>query len=117
MGFIQKKVIISGVGHILKGEDKKAKKMSTYSGVLWIAAMFGIVLMMGVFKGKLELILNFFLRGIVGMLLIYLANYFLADGMPDCLVGYNLISFFVCGFLGVPGVLLLYGIVFFKVLI
>ena len=91
--------------------------MNAYSGVLWIAGALGMVLMMGAFRSKLELILNFLLRGISGMLLIYFGNYFLADSMPDCLVGYNLITFLVCGFLGVPGVLLLYGIVLFKTLI
>ncbi len=81
----------------MKGEEKGINKMSTYNGFEWV--------------------LNFILRGISGMLLIYFGNRFLRENMPDCLVGYNLLTFFVCGFLGVPGVCLLYGILFFKMLI
>lgn len=87
--------------------------MSAFSGGLWIIGALGAVLMAGAFKSKMECILNFFLRGILGMLLIYFANYFLQESMPEVSLGYNLLTFLVCGSLGVPGVILLYGIVLY----
>ncbi len=91
--------------------------MNTYSGGLWIIGALGAVLMMSAFKSKMEFILNFLLRGMLGMLLLYFVNYFMADYMPETAVGYNLITFLVCGFLGIPGVALLYGITLYMTLI
>ena len=84
--------------------------MSTYSGGLWILGALGAVLMVGSLRNKLEMFLNVILRGIVGLLMIYFINFLMGDNVPFIGLGYNLLTFFVCGFLGVPGVLLLYGI-------
>ena len=51
--------------------------MSTYSGILWIAAALAAVLLLGIFRKHVEMIINFVLRGILGMMLIYFGNYFL----------------------------------------
>lgn len=84
--------------------------MDIYRGGLWIVGALLAVLMAGAFRSKIEILLNFLLRGVMGMLLIYFVNFFAAEQMPEIGVGYNLITFLVSGFLGVPGVLLLYGI-------
>lgn len=87
--------------------------MDIYSGGMWIVGALGTVLMIGMFRSRLEWILNFLLRGILGMLLIYFGNLFLAEYLPENGPGYNLLTFLVCGFLGVPGVFLLYGILLY----
>ena len=90
--------------------------MSTHSGILWIAAALSAVLLLGIFRKHVEMIINFVLRGILGMMLIYFGNYFLAGWMPGLNMGYNLLTFCVSGFLGVPGIFMLYGIGFYMVL-
>lgn len=57
---------------------------------------------------------KFFLRAILGMLLIFCINqYFTYKGLSMC-VGLNEISFLTSGILGFPGVFLLYGITILK---
>lgn len=91
--------------------------MDAYRGSLWILGALGAVLMIGAVRSKMEILLNFLLRGILGMLLIYFVNFFLEEKMPQISVGYNLLSFAVCGFLGVPGLLLLFGIQLYMTLV
>jgi len=61
-----------------------------------------------------DLILNFFVRMIVGVTLIFFINQFLASKDIALSVGINLVTAVTSGTLGVPGVCLLYGIVFYK---
>ena len=90
--------------------------MSTYSGLLWIGSTLAAVLMLGMFRNHIEMIINFILRGILGLLLIYFGNCALAGWMPELHIGYNLISFGTAGFLGIPGVLMLFGINLYMIL-
>lgn len=62
------------------------------------------------------IVTNFLIRAIVGMVLIFFVNEFLAYRGIDVKVGLNVISFIISGMLGVPGVALLYGIIFYQVL-
>lgn len=64
----------------------------------------------------MEKILNFILRGMAGCLLFYLGNQVLGSIMEGIHVGYNLITFSIAGFLGIPGVLALYGVQFYMLL-
>ena len=59
-------------------------------------------------------IVNFFVRAIVGTGLIFLINQYLDYRNISISVGYNLISFLTTGTLGIPGVVLLYGILFYQ---
>lgn len=60
---------------------------------------------------KSQILVNFIIRAIFGMALIFFVNqFFLYKGIA-CNVGLNGISFCVSGLLGVPGVAMLYGIV------
>lgn len=84
--------------------------MDTYSGILWITGALATVLMMGVFRNHVEIIINFILRGVLGMMIIYFINYFLSEQIPGMEIGYNILTFCTTGLLGVPGILMLYGI-------
>ena len=59
---------------------------------------------------------NFFVRALVGMTLIFFVNEFLASKGIEASVGLNVVSFMVSGTLGIPGVGLLYGIIFYHIM-
>lgn len=90
--------------------------MNTYNGILLIIGVLAVVLFIGAKGGKAEWLVNFILRGVLGMMMIYFVNYFLAvRGFPMG-IGYNLVNFLTSGILGFPGVLLLYGINIYMIL-
>lgn len=62
------------------------------------------------------MIFNFFIRALIGMAIIFFVNYFLDSQGIEASVGMNGVSFLTSGILGVPGVALLYGIVFYNIL-
>lgn len=62
-------------------------------------------------KEKNKFWLNFIIRAIVGMGIIFLANKIFAEKGIALEVGFNAVSVLVSGFLGLPGVMMLYGIV------
>ena len=88
----------------------RGMKMDIYSGVLWIVGVLAAVLMIGAFKSRTEMVVNFILRGVLGMLMIYFGTYLFSGQMPGIEIGYNPITFLASGALGFPGVLMLYGI-------
>lgn len=90
--------------------------MDTYTGIFFIAGILGAVLLIGALRSRAELILNFILRGISGMLMIYFLNFFLSRSMPDVGIGYNLATFLTSAILGFPGVAMLFGINFYMLL-
>ena len=67
-------------------------------------------------KQKGQFLVNFIIRAILGMGLIFFANQFLAQEEIAIKVGFNAISFLASGFLGLPGVAMLYGIVSLPIL-
>lgn len=85
-------------------------------GVVLIVGILILVLLMGAVKNQAEWIINFALRGVLGMMSIYFLNLLLADVMPGMKLGYNLITFLTTGILGFPGVAMLYGINFYMLL-
>lgn len=90
--------------------------MDIYTGVFLIVGILVVVLMIGAVKNRAEWIINFMLRGVMGMMSIYFLNLFLADVSPGIRVGYNPITFVASGILGLPGVAMLYGINFYMLL-
>jgi inhibitor of the pro-sigma K processing machinery len=60
---------------------------------------------------KIQILVNFTVRAILGMGLIFFVNYFLEQQEIAIKVGLNAISFLTSGVLGLPGVALLYGLV------
>lgn len=57
---------------------------------------------------------NFIVRAIIGMGIIYFVNEYLAYRDISVTVGMNAFTFLTSGVLGVPGVALLYGIMFYQ---
>lgn len=90
--------------------------METQTGIFFIVGILGVVLLIGILRNRAELLINFVLRGISGMLAIYFLNLFLESHMPAMGVGYNLVTFLTSGFLGFPGVAVLYAINFYMLL-
>lgn len=90
--------------------------MDTYAGVFLIIGILAVVLIIGAVKNKTEWIVNFMLRGVMGMMSIYFLNLLLADILPGVRIGYNPITFVTTGILGFPGIAMLYGINFYMLL-
>ena len=61
-------------------------------------------------KNNFQILVNFMVRAIIGMGLIFFANQFFLQNKIDINVGFNVVSFLTSGILGVPGVAMLYGI-------
>lgn len=64
-------------------------------------------------KNRVELLLNFLLRAVFGMISIFLINSFLQSRGLQGSIGLNPFNFVTSGLLGFPGVALLYGIRFY----
>lgn len=67
-------------------------------------------------KKMTGLILHFFARAVVGMMLIFIINQWVLPADSSINVGLNPVSFLTSGTLGIPGVCLLYGITFYQIL-
>lgn len=61
-------------------------------------------------------VINFFIRAVIGMALIFLINTCVLPADSSINVGLNAVSFLAAGSLGIPGVCLLYGIVCYQIL-
>ena len=61
-------------------------------------------------------VINFFIRAVVGMALIFFINQYVLPDDSSINVGLNAVSFLTSGSLGIPGVGLLYGIVCYQIL-
>lgn len=64
----------------------------------------------------LEKVVNFVLRGLLGICVIFLMNQFVIASMPEYALGINALNFMTSGMLGIPGVLALYGIKIYMLL-
>lgn len=90
--------------------------MGNISGVTAIIAVCLIVLAIGAMGQKMEWLINFVLRAVMGTVGIYVFNYLLAARQVQVAVGINPLTVLTSGILGFPGVAVLYGIHFFKIL-
>ncbi len=90
--------------------------MDTNAGIYLIVGILTVVLIIGAMKSRAEWIINFMLRGVLGMMSIYFLNIFLGDVVPGMGIGYNPITFLTTGILGFPGLVVLYGINFYMLL-
>ena len=59
---------------------------------------------------------QFFIRAVVGMALIFFINQYVIPPDSSINVGLNAVSFLTSGTLGIPGVGLLYGIMCYQIL-
>lgn len=90
--------------------------MDKYAGFIMIITVCGIVLLIGAFRKQSEFIINFILRSVFGIISIYFINQFVIWQKIDIAVGINPLTVLTSGILGFPGLLLLYGINFYKFL-
>lgn len=90
--------------------------MENYVGAVIIIGMCVIVLAIVAFRRRAEFFINFLLRGVIGTLAMYCANMLLAGSGLTVAVGINPVTILTSSILGFPGVLLLYGINFYKLL-
>lgn len=67
-------------------------------------------------KKRPPFLVNFIVRAVVGMGIIFFVNQFLDYRNIPVSVGLNVISFITAGTLGVPGVCLLYGVMFYQLM-
>lgn len=67
-------------------------------------------------KEKKGFLVNFMVRAILGMGIIFFANQYFLHKEIALEVGFNAVSFLISGCLGLPGVAMLYGIVAIPVL-
>ncbi len=89
--------------------------MNQMNGMLAILGVCLVVLLIGALGRKVEWLVNFILRAVMGTVGIYFLNYILAAQNVSVAVGINPLTI-LTGFLGFPGIAVLYGIHFFKVL-
>ncbi len=62
------------------------------------------------------IVINFVIRAVVGMTLIFFINQYVLPDDSSINVGLNAVSFLTSGTLGIPGVCLLYGIMCYQIL-
>lgn len=105
------------------GRIRKSKKsgehgymMVNAGGMLAILGVCLIVLIIGALGRKVEWLVNFILRAVMGTIGIYCLNYLLAARQISVAVGINPLTILTSGILGFPGIAVLYGIHFFKIL-
>ncbi len=90
--------------------------MENIGGMAAILLVCLLVLLIGFMGKKVEWLVNFILRAVMGTIGIYVLNFWLASQQFSVAVGINPLTFLTSGFLGFPGVIVLYGIHFFKIL-
>ncbi len=75
-----------------------------------IGLVTSIVVVIVVLKSKASIIFRFLLRSILGVFLIYGINSFLLPENMVSIIALNPLTVLTTGFLGIPGVLLLFSI-------
>lgn len=105
------------IGHMLLADKAVGEIiMVNANGVLAILGVCLIVLIIGALGRKVEWLVNFILRAVMGTIGIYCLNYLLASRQISVAVGINPLTILTSGILGFPGIAVLYGIHFFKIL-
>ena len=97
-------------------ENIADKNMDMKNGMLAVIGICVLVLLIGVLRQKAEILLNFVVRSILGVIAIYSINMVLAQMGISHAVGINPISVLTMGSLGTGGLGLLYGILFYNIL-
>lgn len=90
--------------------------MENIGGMAAIMGVCVIVLLIGAMGKKVEWLVNFILRAVMGTVGIYFLNYLFSAQNISVAVGINPLTVLTSGFLGFPGLVVLYGIHFFKIL-
>lgn len=83
---------------------------SKLEGIGVIAGVCLLVLTIVLFKKNAQILFNFFVRIVVGAVTIFFLNDFFESQNVLIILGLNPVTLLTTGILGIPGVLLLYGI-------
>lgn len=80
----------------------------SYSTLTIVAAVIGILLLLRIFTKPIKRIFKFVLHAVFGFVLLFLVNYF--GSSLGVRLEPSLVNCLVCGFIGIPGVLILLAI-------
>ncbi len=90
--------------------------MEQNMGTMVIVLTCAAVLLMGAVRRKIEWLLNVVMRSVLGTIAIYFINSMLAAMRISLGVGINIVTILTSGILGIPGLLVLYGIGIYQML-
>ena len=82
--------------------------------MILLLAVLIIIIFIGAVAKKLEWLLNFVMRSVLGAIAIFFINNSLAAAGISLGVGINAVSVLTSGILGIPGLLALYGLGIYK---
>lgn len=85
-------------------------------GMAALAGICALALAIGFLRRKAEILLNFVVRAILGVVAIYSINLLLEGIGIEVAAGINLISVLTVGSLGTGGLALIYGILFYNLM-
>ena len=88
--------------------------MEQYTDLIILFSGITVVFLLALFAKKASVFMAFMARGILGGLIIYFANIGFQKAGLGVAVGLNSASLLTSAILGFPGLLLLYGIKFYK---
>lgn len=88
--------------------------MTTIHIPMLIVTVVSLLIVFVIGRKRLDIIINFFLRVGLCFVAIYFINQALLDKGIFVCIAMNAVTFLTCGFLGFPGLFLLYGIAFFS---
>ena len=84
--------------------------------LLLISIVFLLIILLAGRK-RPDFAINFLLRiGLCFVAIYFLNNAFLQKGISVC-IAMNIVTFWICGFLGFPGLFMLYGIAFWNLFV
>lgn len=90
--------------------------MDEYMGMAAIIGVCLLVLIIVTAGRKVEWVVNLVLRAVLGAVGIYFVNIVLVKQQIPVMLGVNPITILTTGFLGLPGLLALYGIQIYKMI-
>lgn len=90
--------------------------MEKFGGIAAILIVCVLVLVIGAMGRKIEWVINFVLRAVMGTIGIYFLNSLLLARNISVVVGINPVTFLTSGILGFPGLLAIYGIGLYRIL-
>lgn len=90
--------------------------MNQPENLLWLIGAAVLLLILSFFARKAEWLINFVLRSIMGTIAIYFINMGITFLGFTMVVGINAVSVLTTGILGIPGIVMLYGLSLYKIL-
>ncbi len=86
--------------------------MTTINVPFLVISILAVLIVLLIGRKRPDYTINFFLRIALCFVSIYFINHVLLDKGISVCVAMNIVTFLVCGFLGFPGLFLLYGLSF-----